>query len=217
MKSDAKLREDVMEELRWEPSVKETDIGVAVKEGVVTLSGFVESYAEKFAAERAVERVAGVRAIAEELKVRLPSALTRSDADIAHAAANALDWDTEVPAGVKAKVENGWVTLEGHCEWHYQRTAAERAVRYLSGVKGVTNLIGVVPKQPSPSEVKVKIREALRRRAETEADRIVVEASDGKVMLKGTVNSWRERSDVERAAWAAPGVSQVVDNISVTP
>ena len=217
MKSDAKLREDVMEELRWEPSVKETDIGVAVKEGVVTLSGFVESYAEKFAAERAVERVAGVRAIAEEVKVRLPSALTRSDADIAHAAANALDWDTEVPAGVKAKVENGWVTLEGHCEWHYQRTAAERAVRYLSGVKGVTNLIGVVPKQPSPSEVKVKIREALRRRAETEADRIVVEASDGKVMLKGTVNSWRERSDVERAAWAAPGVSQVVDNISVTP
>lgn len=217
MKSDSQLRADILEELMWEPSVNDAEIAVAVKDGVVTLSGYVDSYAQKHAAERATERVGGVRAMAADLQVKVPSPFQRTDTDIAHAAVSALEWDIEVPTGITAKVEKGWVTLEGTVEWQFQRAAAERAVRYLSGVKGLTSLIAVKPKRPSSFEVGQQIKDALRRGAELDAGRITVEAADGKVTLKGKVRSWTERSDAETAAWAAPGVTQVDDRIEISP
>lgn len=216
MRTDAQLQADVLEELKWEPSVRETDVGVSVKDGIVTLSGYVESYAEKYAAERAAERVSGVRAIADDLRVHLPLSRERTDPDIAQAAANALDWDIEVPDGIQLKVENGWLTLKGHVEWQFQKRAAERAVRNLTGVRGVANLIVVKPKAVSAFEVTQKIKDALRRSAESDADRISVEAQNGKVVLKGTVRSWAERTEAERAAWAAPGVTDVEDLIAIS-
>ena len=216
MKADAELRADILEELKWDPAVNEVEIGVAAKDGVVTLSGYVESFAQKYAAERAAERVSGVRALAENLKVKLPSARERTDTQIAHAVVDALDWDIEVPPGITARVEGGWITLQGSVEWQYEKAAAERAVRYLTGVKGVMNLIDVAPKHASASEVGQRISDALRRNAELDASRIVVEATDGKVTLKGTVRSWAERADAERAAWAAPGVKEVEDRIVVS-
>lgn len=216
MKSDSQLRADILEELSWEPSVNDVDITVAVQDGIVTLGGYVDSFAQKDAAERATERVSGVRAVAADLQVKVPSPFQRGDTDIAHAAVSALDWDVEVPTGITAKVEKGWVTLEGTVEWQFQRAAAERAVRYLSGVKGLTNRIAVKPKHPSPTEVSQQIRDALRRSAELDAGRITVEAVGGKVTLKGEVRSWAERSDAEMAAWAAPGVAQVDDRIEIS-
>lgn len=215
MKSDTQLRTDVIDELSWDPSINDREIGVAVSNGVVTLTGRVDSYAQKYAAERAAERVAGVRALADDLKVKLPSRHERSDTDIARTALSALDWDIEVPTGLKVKVVDGWLTLEGSVEWQYQRAAAERAVRNLTGVKGVTNLLTVAPKTVSAYEVSNRIKDALRRSAESDAERITVEAAEGKVTLKGTVRSWSERMDAERAAWAAPGVTQVEDHIAV--
>lgn len=215
MRTDAQLQADVLEELRWEPSVKETDVGVSVKDGVVTLSGYVESYAEKYAAERAAERVSGVRAIADDLRVHLPLSRERTDPDIAQAAASALDWDIEVPDGIQVKVENGWLTLKGQVEWQFQKRAAERAVRNLTGVRGVANLIIVKPRVASTFEVTQKIKDALRRSAESDASGITVEAENGKVILKGTVRSWAERADAERAAWGAPGVTDVDDRIII--
>ena len=218
MKTDAMIREDVVAELTWNPQVKEKEIGVAVKDGVVTLSGFVESFAQKLAAEHATGRLSGVRAVANDIVVKLPSARERTDTQIAHAALTALDWDEEVPSdGVKVRVENGWVWLEGTVEWQYQRTACERAVRYLTGVRGVTNLIAVKPKKVSTFEVSQKIRDALRRNAESEAELITVETKEGRVTLKGTVHSWVQRVDAEQAAWAAPGVTSVEDLIAVRP
>jgi osmotically-inducible protein OsmY len=215
MKSDSQVKEDVMEELAFEPSINETAIGVAVKGGVVTLSGTVDNFAQKRTAEFCAERISGVRAIADDLEVKLPNALTRTDTDIAGAAAGALQWDVEVPDGVKVRVENGWVFLDGSVQWQYQKSAAERAVRYLNGVRGVTNLLTL--RQPKVSEVDVtsKIRAALRRTADKEADRITVETSDGRVTLRGKVRSWAEREDAERAAWSAAGVRDVVDSISI--
>jgi osmotically-inducible protein OsmY len=216
MKTDMQLRDDVLDELRWEPSINEKAIGVEVKEGVVTLAGFVDNYAQKYAAERAAERVTGVRALADDVVVRLPSSATRTDTDIAAAALKALDWDVEVPnEAVKVKAENGWIWLEGKLEWQYQKTSAERAVRNLMGVKGVSNMIRLVPKHVSTTEVSKNIRDALRRTAEFEADRITVEALDGKVTLRGAVKSFAEREDAERAAWSAPGVTTVEDRIVV--
>lgn len=215
MKSDSQLRADILEELKWDPRVNDAEIGVAVKDAVVTLTGFVDSYAQQYAAERAAERVGGVRALAEDLKVKLPGSHERTDTDIAHAAAAALDWDIEVPDGIKTVVRNGWITLEGTVEWQYQKTAAERAVRYLNGVKGMSNLITVKPKRASTFEVGQQIKNALRRNAEIDAGHITVEAVDGKVTLKGKVRSWTERNDAEAAAWAAPGVTQVVDRIEI--
>lgn len=177
MKSDSQLRADILEELKWDPRVNDAEIGVAVKDAVVTLTGFVDSYAQQYAAERAAERVGGVRALAEDLKVKLPGSHERTDTDIAHAAAAALDWDIEVPDGIKTVVRNGWITLEGTVEWQYQKTAAERAVRYLNGVKGMSNLITVKPKRASTFEVGQQIRNALRRNAEIDAGHITVEAS----------------------------------------
>jgi osmotically-inducible protein OsmY len=218
MKSDSKLREDVIAELVWDPQVKEKEIGIAVKDGVVSMSGSVESHSQKFAAERAAERVNGVRAVANDIVVKVHRASERTDTAIAHAALAALDWDEEVPAGkVTLSVENGWIRLDGTVEWQYQRLAAERAVRYLVGVKGVSNAISVQPRAASPYEVSQKIKDALRRTAEVAAEKITVESSDGRVTLKGSVRSWTERADAERAAWAAPGVTAVDDQIAIRP
>jgi len=217
MKTDPQLHKDVIEELCWDPQINEAEIGVSVKSGVVTLSGTVESFGQKHAAERAVERVAGVRAVAEELHVRPATAHRQDDTDIAHAAVNALASNIEIPARkITVKVEGGWITLTGVVDWNFQRLAAEFAVRYLPGVKGLLNLVEVKP-AVSPAEVKAKIDAALKRNAELDAERITVDAADGKVTLKGNVRSWTERVDAEHAAWAAPGVREVDDRLVVTP
>ena len=217
MKTDSQMHSDVMAELKWEPSIREAEIGVAARDGVVTLTGHVESYAEKYAAARAAERVSGVRPVADDLKVKLPNSRERSDTEVAHAVVNALKWDIQVPADrIKAEVDNGWVMLEGDVEWQYQREAAAGAVRYLTGVKGVTNSITVKPKQASPFEVSQKIKDALRRNAELDSGRITVEAHDGRVTLRGTARSYAERMDAQRAAWAAPGVTNVDDRIAIS-
>jgi osmotically-inducible protein OsmY len=191
--SDLELQWAVMEELKWEPRVNPAHIGVSVKNGVVTLTGHVSSYAEKYAAERAAKRVRGVRAVANEIDVKLPGSSRITDEDIATAAVNALRSNVAVPADrVKVTVNKGWVTLEGEVEWQYQRIAAENAVRYLPGVTGVTNLIVVKPRA-APTDLKAKIEEALKRAAELDASRITVEVDGGKVILRGTVRSWPRR------------------------
>ena len=216
MKNDSQLQRDLFEEMRWDPQLRDCEIGVAVRDGVVTLSGAVSTYAKKLAAERATERVSGVRAVADDLVVNFAGSLRRTDTEIAHAAVNALAWNTEVPdEKVTIKVDNGWITLEGSVPWRFHADAAERAVRYLMGVKGVTNMLLVVP-SVSAIDVRVKIEQALKRSADIDSKRISVEALDGKVTLKGTVRSWTERRDAESAAWAAPGVKQVEDNILVS-
>jgi osmotically-inducible protein OsmY len=215
MSTDSHLQTMVMDELRWDPSVGEAEIGVAAKDGVVTLSGEVESFAKRFAAMNAVNRVAGVRAVAGDIHVMIPNALTKTDTEIAHAAATALDWDVEVPVpAVRARVQGGWVWLEGEVEWAYQRSAAERAVRYLTGVKGVTNVITIKPRV-SVTDVKKRIEDALKRSAEVDATKIKVEASDGTVTLRGSVHSFAERRDAENAAWSAPGVRKVDSDLVV--
>jgi osmotically-inducible protein OsmY len=214
-KTDTQLRLDVLDELKWEPGVDESEIGVAVKGQVVTLTGYVPTYAQKYHAERIAERVTGVRGIAEELKVTVPNDLVRTDTDIARAIIAALDWHVEVPDTVKVKVETGWVTLDGTVEWQFQRVAAEKAARYLTGVKGINNLINVKPKMASAFEVSKSIKAAFQRNAQLDAEKIAVLAQDGKVTLKGTVRSWTEREDAERAAWGAPGVKIVDDQLAV--
>ena len=216
MKPDLQLQRDVAEELRWDPSINEKEIAIAVKDGVVTLRGTVRSYTEKFAAELAAERVNGVRAVAEELTVQLPGEHVRDDTDIAHAVVTALNWDIQVPKNaVTATVEKGLVTLRGDVDWQFQKEAAAAAVRHLVGVKGVSNFIRLAPAL-STFDVKTKIESALKRSAEVEADRITVETTDGKVTLKGSVRSWSERRDAERAAWQAPGVREVDDRLVIT-
>ena len=214
MKSDAQLKSDVEAELRWDPSIHAEQIGVSVKSGVVELDGHIGSYYEKWAAERDALRVSSVKAVASEIKVELPFSAARTDEDIARVAKNHLDWNYSVPDTVKVKVTDGFVTLEGTAEWQYQREEAERVVRPLMGVKGVFNAIAVTPRA-SAIDVKVKIEDALKRSADTDAKQIKVETSDGKVTLRGTVSSWAERAEAERAAWAAPGVTRVEDLITV--
>ncbi len=216
MKTDMQLQRDVIEELAWQPNIREAEIAVGARNGVVTLSGYVDSYAQKYAAARAVEAVRGVRAVADDLQVRLPQAFVRSDTEIAHAAVSALKWDVEVPdARLKVLVDDGWVSLDGAVDWQFQRTGAETAVRHLAGVKGVINRITVQQPKVSAYEVNQRIEKALKRSAALDADKITIEAKDGRVVLRGTVRSWTEREDAERAAWAAPGVTEVDDELAV--
>jgi len=215
-KSNTQLQEDVLSELKYEPSVDASEIGVTAKDGIVGLTGNVKNYAEKYAAVHAAERVAGVRAVTDEMKVDLPAFHVRNDEDIARAAINALQWDVWVPPNhVKVKVDSGWITLEGEVDYKYQQTAAEQAVRNLTGVMGVSNLINLKKPAVLPSEVKAKIDEALRRAADIDADRINVSVLKNTVTLKGTVSSWAELQAAEHAAWSAPGVTSVEDDLVI--
>jgi osmotically-inducible protein OsmY len=214
MKTDTELKQAITAEFEWEPSIRAPEIGVAVRDGVVTLAGTVDTYAQKFAAERAVERVAGIRAVAEELEVISTGEHKKTDPDIARAAANTLLWDVEVPTDrVKAIVQDGWVTLEGAVDWYFQKAAAERAVRNLVGVKGIVSRIEIKPPTVNTFQVKTDIEAALRRAAVVDAKAIRVETSDRTVTLHGTVRSLAERDDAERAAWNAPGVHLVKDEL----
>jgi osmotically-inducible protein OsmY len=223
MKTDTELQQDVMNELKWEPTIRAAEIGVGVKDGVVTLSGYVDTYGEKLVAERAAARVFGVKAVAEELKVRLPDTFKRPDEDIAQAAANILQWNiwlSHMIDRIEVVVENGWITLSGDVDWWYQKDAAGDTVRKLLGVRGLTNSISIAPRSPisvDVQEVKDKIESALRRNALLDSRRITVETRGGKVILKGSARNWAEREQVELAAFAAPGVSEVENNIIISP
>jgi osmotically-inducible protein OsmY len=215
MKTDDEMQRDILEELKWEPSVNAAHIGVSVKDGVVTLSGHVSSFSEKYSAQKAAKRVYGVKAVANELDVELPESSRRSDEDIATAAVYELKSNTWIPPDqIKVTVSNGWITLEGEVEWEYQKEAAENSVRYLAGVRGISNFIRVKPKI-APTDLKAKIEAAFKRAAAKDARKIKVEVQDDKVILRGIVYSMAEREGAERAAWSAPGISQVENQIVV--
>ena len=214
MKTDLELQRDVQEELNWEPSVNAAGVGVIVKDGVVTIEGRLDSLAEKWAAERAAKRVAGVKALAVEVEVVPPGPSERTDADIARAAEYALQWSVWVPVDhIKVMVEKGRVTLEGQVDSEFQRIKAENAIRRLKGVKGILNEVTVKP-LAKPTDVKAKIEAAFKRSAILEAQRIVVKSDGATVTLTGSVRNWAERNEAERAAWAAPGVTKVNDFIT---
>jgi osmotically-inducible protein OsmY len=216
MKTDHQLQLDVIAELSWEPSVNAEDIGVEVKDGIVTLAGHVASYAEKIDAERATMRVSGVKALAVEMDVKLLGSSTRNDVDIARSVDNVLQWTTYLPEkSVKIKVEAGWVTLSGEVTWEFQRQAAISAVRYLLGVKGVNDQLIIKPKVSAPV-VKADIEAALKRRAQKDANEISVSVHGTDVTLSGKAHSWSERELATHTAWGSPGVKSVVDNITLT-
>jgi len=215
MKSDLQLQRDVMDELTWEPSVDAAEIGVSVTDGVVTLNGFAKSYAEKIAAEKAARHVSGVKAIAEEIKVRLASDLKTADSEIAKRIIDMFNWDVMVPHDkISVKVEHGWVTLSGTVDWAYQRNAARNAASKVTGVTGLSNLIQIRT-QPAADDVKQRIVSAIKRAADIDAASVTVTTNNGTVWLDGHVKGWHERDAAERAAWAAPGVTKVEDNIVV--
>ena len=211
MDTNSQLRRKVIDELEWDPSIDASKIGVAAKDGVVTLTGTVSSYLEKQNAEQATKCITGVKAVADELTITLPGQFTRNDADIAETALSGLKFNTALPKDrVQVTVDNGWVKLEGQVDWQYQRIAAENSVRYLMGVKGVTNLIKVKPRV-SASDVKSKIQSAFARNAQIDANNVTVDATGSTVTLRGKVRSWSEKQAAEMAAFSAPGVT-VVDN-----
>lgn len=213
--NDSDLRQDVIDELEFEPSIDSADIGVAVEDGTVTLTGHVPTYSQKRTAENIVKRVKGVRAIAQEIEVRTIGSHITADDEIAKRAVNSLLWNSSIPRdSVQIKVENGHVALSGKVKWYFEKLAAEKAVRNLTGVKSISNLISIEP-SVRPTDVRQSIENALRRDAELEAKRIHVKVEDRKVILDGKVRTWAERDAAERAAWAAPGVSSVVDHIAI--
>ena len=218
MKTDAQLQQDVIAELRSEPSVHAARIGVEVQDGVVTLAGDVGSYAEKWDAERAAQRVSGLKALAVEIAVMMPSLGQRADSDIARSARNVIDWMTQLPVdAIKVLVEGGWVTLSGEVEWQHQKQAAADGVRYLLGVTGVSDQIVIRPRATSPEprhDLQSGIEAALLRRAKSAARTIEVEVRGDEVTLKGTVHGWPERDAAMHSAWAAPGVRKVVDQMT---
>jgi osmotically-inducible protein OsmY len=217
MRSDIDIKRDVEAELRWNPDIDATDIAVSVKNGVVTLSGFVRSYGQKYEAEQTAKRVNGVMAVANDIEVRLPVFNQRPDPEIARDAVEEIEKNLPYSSDhIRVVVRDGWVTLEGSVEWNYQRQRAEQVVRRVRGVKGITDLIELQPRVP-PVEVKHRIEEAFRRSAELDANRITVEADGGTVTLRGTVRSWAERQEAERVAWATPGVVRVENLIAISP
>ena len=216
MRLDSDIKRDVEDELRWDPDIDPTDISVSVHNGVVSLTGFVRSYAQKTEAERDAKRVAGVAGVANDIEVRLPALDARPDPDIARDAVSALK--AELPyssENIKVIAKNGWLTLEGTVEWNYARERAENAVKRIRGVKHVTNAITVKP-TVAPHEIRRKIEDAFRRSAELDASRITVEANGSEIILRGTVKSWAERQEAERAAWAAPGVTKVDNRVTIS-
>jgi osmotically-inducible protein OsmY len=217
MLKDMDIQNDLSAELKWEPSLWDDDIAVGVRDGVVTLGGTVSGYGDKFTAERVAGKVKGVKAIANDIEVRLPSISSRADPDIAHAAVDAFKWNVAVPEDkIQAKVQQGWITLDGQVDWYFQRDAAERAVRYLTGVKGVTNQIRIRVR-PVPSDIKAKIEDALQRSARFDAEHVTVNVEGSKAILSGTVRSYTEARDAARAAHNAPGITEVDNRLTVNP
>jgi len=214
-KNDTKLKADVVEELKWDPSVTACDIITTADRGIITLRGVVPHFLEKKMAEAAAQRVGGVRAIVDEIEVSLPDLSQREDEKIAEAALLALKWNSQIPQGINVVVNNAWVTLSGEASWEYERCAAKRAVSELMGVRGVTNNI-TIRSQELPADVRTLIGQALTRSAECEGRKIEVDVDDGHVSLSGSVNSYSERSAAERAAWRAPGVTSVTSTLMIT-